>query len=108
MQLNPRKPLHIQLPTLNPETDTKSPLPLTPRSKAVESSPDGAAGFNPNAVLSAYQTERLVRASTIHGMAGMAAFMASTYKAYLGEGLGPLSGELMNRAGRACAHAMHM
>ena len=27
----------------------------------------------------------------IHGMARMAAIMASTYKAYLGVGLGPLS-----------------
>ena len=32
---------------------------------------------------------RVVRAAAIHGMAGMAAYMASTYKAYLGEGLGP-------------------
>ena len=31
-----------------------------------------------------------MRAASIHGMAGMAAYMASTYKAYLGEGLGPL------------------
>lgn len=38
-----------------------------------------------------YQRQRLLRASTIHGLAGMAAIMASTYKAYLGEGLGPLS-----------------
>ena len=38
-----------------------------------------------------YQLKRLPRASTIHGLAGMAAIMASTYKAYLGEGLGPLS-----------------
>lgn len=44
-----------------------------------------------NAVLKAYQNERMMRASTIHGMAGMAAIMASTYKAYFGEGLGPLS-----------------
>ena len=34
--------------------------------------------------------KRVVRAASIHGMAGMAAYMASTYKAYLGEGLGPL------------------
>ncbi len=38
-----------------------------------------------------YQRKRVLRASTIHGLAGMAAIMASTYKAYLGEGLGPLS-----------------
>ena len=37
-----------------------------------------------------YFNKRVVRAATIHGMAGMAAGMASTYKAYLGEGLGPL------------------
>lgn len=43
------------------------------------------------AVLKDYQDKRLMRAAAIHGMAGMAAFMASTYKAYLGEGLGPLS-----------------
>lgn len=41
-------------------------------------------------VLKGYFRKRLVRAAAIHGMAGMAAFMASTYKAYLGEGLGPL------------------
>ena len=29
----------------------------------------------------------MMRASAIHGLAGMAAIMASTYKAYLGEGL---------------------
>jgi len=37
------------------------------------------------------QSKRLLRASTIHGLAGMAAIMASTYKAHFGEGLGPLS-----------------
>ena len=31
--------------------------------------------------------KRMMRASAIHGLAGMAAIMASTYKAYLGEGL---------------------
>ena len=41
-----------------------------------------------------YQGKRLLRASAIHGLAGSAAIMASTYKAYLGEGLGPL-GKLM-------------
>ena len=35
--------------------------------------------------------KRLLRVSAVHGLAGMAAIMASTYKAYLGEGLGPLS-----------------
>ena len=33
---------------------------------------------------------RVGRAAAIHGMARFAAIMASTYKAYLGEGLGPL------------------
>lgn len=41
-------------------------------------------------VLNGYMMKRVVRAASIHGMAGMAAYMASTYKAYLGEGLGPL------------------
>ncbi len=41
-------------------------------------------------ILRGYFAKRLVRAAAIHGMAGMAAFMASTYKAHLGEGLGPL------------------
>uniref|UniRef100_A0A1D1ZXT2 Zeaxanthin epoxidase, chloroplastic n=2 Tax=Auxenochlorella protothecoides TaxID=3075 RepID=A0A1D1ZXT2_AUXPR len=42
-------------------------------------------------ILRQYQLRRMLRSSVVHGMAGMAAFMASTYKAYLGEGLGPLS-----------------
>ncbi|KAH7623047.1 hypothetical protein Ndes2526B_g02344 [Nannochloris sp. 'desiccata'] len=41
-------------------------------------------------ILKKYFRKRIVRAATIQGMAGMAAGMASTYKAYLGEGLGPL------------------
>lgn len=41
-------------------------------------------------VLRGYFLKRVLRAAAIHGMAGMAAFMASTYKAHLGEGLGPL------------------
>ena len=41
-------------------------------------------------VLRGYFGKRVFRAAAIHGMAGMAAGMASTYKAYLGEGLGPL------------------
>lgn len=36
-------------------------------------------------VLKDYQGERMMRASVIHGMAGMAAVAASTYKAYWGE-----------------------
>ena len=41
--------------------------------------------------MQAYARKRIARTSTIHGLAGMAAIAASTYKAYLGEGLGPLS-----------------
>ncbi|KAF5841514.1 hypothetical protein DUNSADRAFT_12442 [Dunaliella salina] len=41
--------------------------------------------------LKEYQKERILRVAAIHGMAGMAAFMASTYKAYMGEGIGALS-----------------
>ena len=54
------------------------------KSAARETSPDF------DGVLRGYFGKRLVRAAAIHGMAGMAAFMASTYKAHLGEGLGPL------------------
>lgn len=46
-----------------------------------------ASKLNTSTAFLRYQGERMLRASTIHGMAGMAAFMASTYKAYLGEGL---------------------
>ena len=38
-----------------------------------------------------YEKARRLRVAIIHGMARMAALMASTYKAYLGVGLGPLS-----------------
>ncbi|CAN7025113.1 unnamed protein product [Brassica oleracea var. botrytis] len=41
--------------------------------------------------LKRYEESRRVRVAIIHGMARMAAIMASTYKAYLGVGLGPLS-----------------
>ncbi|OIW19302.1 hypothetical protein TanjilG_24341 [Lupinus angustifolius] len=40
--------------------------------------------------LRSYERERRLRVAIIHGMARMAALMASTYKAYLGDGLGPL------------------
>ncbi len=46
----------------------------------------GVPDFTP--VLRGYMNKRIMRVSAIHGMAGMAAFMASTYKAYLGEGMG--------------------
>ncbi|KAF6258370.1 zeaxanthin epoxidase precursor [Scenedesmus sp. NREL 46B-D3] len=53
------------------------------------------AGGNPDSLdvpglWGTYQSGRLGRAAAIHGMARFAAIMASTYKAYLGEGLGPL------------------
>ncbi|XP_042502239.1 zeaxanthin epoxidase, chloroplastic [Macadamia integrifolia] len=38
-----------------------------------------------------YENARRLRVAIIHGMARMAALMASTYKPYLGVGLGPLS-----------------
>ncbi|XWS33611.1 hypothetical protein CRYUN_Cryun22dG0097800 [Craigia yunnanensis] len=41
--------------------------------------------------LKSYERARRLRVAIIHGMARMAAIMASTYKAYLGVGLGPLS-----------------
>ncbi|KAH7520179.1 hypothetical protein FEM48_Zijuj08G0116900 [Ziziphus jujuba var. spinosa] len=41
--------------------------------------------------LKSYERARRLRVAVIHGMARMAALMASTYKAYLGVGLGPLS-----------------
>ncbi|CAJ1929631.1 unnamed protein product [Sphenostylis stenocarpa] len=40
--------------------------------------------------LKSYERERRIRVAIVHGMARMAALMASTYKAYLGVGLGPL------------------
>ncbi|XP_022631763.1 zeaxanthin epoxidase, chloroplastic isoform X1 [Vigna radiata var. radiata] len=39
--------------------------------------------------LKSYERERRLRVAIVHGMARMAALMASTYKAYLGVGLGP-------------------
>lgn len=43
-----------------------------------------------------YEGERRMRVGAIHGFARMAAIMASTYKGYLGEGLGPLEAPLMS------------
>lgn len=42
-------------------------------------------------VLQQYESERRLRAGAVHGMARTAAIMASTYKAYLGEGFAPLA-----------------
>lgn len=52
----------------------------------VRNAASGVPDFTP--VLRGYMNKRIMRVSAIHGMAGMAAFMASTYKAYLGEGMG--------------------
>lgn len=41
--------------------------------------------------LKRYESARRLRVGIIHGLARMAAMMATTYKAYLGVGLGPLS-----------------
>jgi hypothetical protein len=38
-----------------------------------------------------YEKERKLRVAVIHGLARMAAIMATTYRPYLGVGLGPLS-----------------
>lgn len=38
-----------------------------------------------------YEKERKLRVAIIHGLARMAAIMATTYRPYLGVGLGPLS-----------------
>ena len=44
-----------------------------------------------------YEKSRRLRVAIIHGIARMATLMASTYKAYLGVGLSPLSvGFLVN------------
>ena len=58
-----------------------------------------AAGGDPASVdvpalLKEYEAQRVVRCAAIHGLAGMAAIMATTYKAYLGEGLGPIGNAL--------------
>ncbi|KAL1540905.1 Zeaxanthin epoxidase, chloroplastic [Salvia divinorum] len=41
--------------------------------------------------LKRYENARKIRVAIIHGLARMAAIMATTYRAYLGVGLGPLS-----------------
>eukprot|EP00250_Pteridium_aquilinum_P002265 c12462_g1_i1 orf=172-2508(+) len=54
-----------------------------------ESSKEGKS-IDIAAALKRYESERVLRVGAIHGMARMAAIMASTYKPYLGVGLGPL------------------
>lgn len=53
--------------------------------KAVQEKGGDVAAVDVAGVLGEYQNSRVMRTATIHGMAGMAAFMASTYKCYLGE-----------------------
>jgi len=64
--------------------------PPSSSSSSPHTTPPTTFAFDAEAVLKRYQASRIPRAAAIHGLARMAAVMASTYKAYLGEGLGPL------------------
>lgn len=57
---------------------------------AVAAARSGGPPLDIPAILRGYERARIPRAAAIHGLARMAAIMASTYKAYLGDGLGPL------------------
>ncbi|KAM0975723.1 hypothetical protein ACFX13_019004 [Malus domestica] len=59
--------------------------------KAWQKSSESGTPIDINSSLRSYENSRRLRVAIIHGMARMAALMASTYKAYLGVGLGPLS-----------------
>eukprot|EP01018_Ginkgo_biloba_P033274 Gb_12152 [translate_table: standard] len=59
--------------------------------KAYKASFETGKSVDITSVLKRYESERRLRVGVIHGMARMAAVMASTYKPYLGVGLGPLS-----------------
>lgn len=59
--------------------------------KAWEQSIKSGTPIDVVSCLKSYEKARRIRVAVIHGMARMAAIMASTYKAYLGVGLGPLS-----------------
>ncbi|KAK6924058.1 Forkhead-associated (FHA) domain [Dillenia turbinata] len=59
--------------------------------KAWRQSVDSGTPVDIVSSLKSYERARRLRVAVIHGMARMAAIMASTYKAYLGVGLGPLS-----------------
>lgn len=59
--------------------------------KAYKTSRETGKSVDITSVLKIYEKGRILRAGAIHGMARMAAIMASTYKPYLGVGLGPLS-----------------
>lgn len=59
--------------------------------KAWRQSIDSGIPIDVVSSLKSYERARRLRVAIVHGMARMAAIMASTYKAYLGVGLGPLS-----------------
>eukprot|EP00262_Sarcandra_glabra_P000350 TRINITY_DN1040_c0_g2_i1.p1 TRINITY_DN1040_c0_g2~~TRINITY_DN1040_c0_g2_i1.p1 ORF type:complete len:664 (-),score=106.43 TRINITY_DN1040_c0_g2_i1:508-2499(-) len=59
--------------------------------KAWRQSIDSGTPIDVTSSLKRYENERRLRVAVIYGMARMAANMASTYKPYLGVGLGPLS-----------------
>ncbi|CAI9758805.1 unnamed protein product [Fraxinus pennsylvanica] len=59
--------------------------------KAWRKSVDSRTPIDVVSSLKRYESARRLRVAVIHGLARMAAIMASTYKAYLGVGLGPLS-----------------
>ncbi|KAI3991980.1 hypothetical protein MKX01_014871 [Papaver californicum] len=59
--------------------------------KAWKESVDSGTSVDVFSAFKRYEKERRLRVAIIYGMARMAAIMASTYKPYLGVGLGPLS-----------------
>nr|UEN74741.1 zeaxanthin epoxidase [Silybum marianum] len=59
--------------------------------KAWKQGTESGAPIDVASSLRRYEDARRLRVAVIHGLARMAAIMASTYKAYLGVGLGPLS-----------------
>lgn len=59
--------------------------------KACKKSNESKTPIDIVSALKRYESARRLRVAIIHGMARSAAMMASTYKAYLGVGLGPLS-----------------
>ncbi|CAA7395744.1 unnamed protein product [Spirodela intermedia] len=59
--------------------------------KACKDSAESGAPIDIPSSLKRYEKERRIRVAIIYGMARMAAIMASTYRPYLGVGLGPLS-----------------
>ncbi|PKA56097.1 Zeaxanthin epoxidase, chloroplastic [Apostasia shenzhenica] len=59
--------------------------------KAWKNSIDNGKPMDVASPLKRYEEERRLRVAIIYGMARMAAIMASTYRPYLGVGLGPLS-----------------